>query len=336
MQSGKIVWDDKIKSALLKPDLFLQYGIRIPQVIAICHQLNLALTDNVEVACKNIKFKFGKTFLAKAKEKQCKQREMVMLAKIKNLHFSYKEKNEILHGVNLEINQGEIIALMGTNGAGKSTLLQQLVGILHPNHGKIEFDQTLVKGDIGFVMQNPDFMLFNRTVKDEILFGVRQLKSGIDNEDCIYQELVDKLSLEGIENAFPLSLSRGQRLRVAIAAVLSTRPKLLLLDEPTTGQDIAKIDDILTILKEYTAAGGTVIFCTHDTEIAAAFAKRILIMQEGKIIADGNAVDVFHDEKLLNRAGIKQPPVIKIAKLLGLTDVVSVKGVVLGVTSSAV
>jgi energy-coupling factor transport system ATP-binding protein len=155
------------------------------------------------------------------------------------------------------------------------------------------------------VMQNPDLMLFNATVAAEITFGLR--KGHWQNNQSNWRELLKKMGLEGMEDCFPLALSQGQRVRVAIASLLVCRPDILLLDEPTTGQDLGHIDDIIALLKEYVSQGGTVVLCTHDTETATRYAERVVVMSGGKIVADSSPRQVFVDTDVIRQAGLRPP-----------------------------
>ncbi|MDR1702563.1 MAG: ATP-binding cassette domain-containing protein [Sporomusaceae bacterium] len=335
MDAGEIIWDGPAAAALLQPEIFSRYGLRLPQVLDICHRLKIELTNETRQAAQRIRARFALNSSEILRPVPPLLPKPAALS-LDNLSFSYDSQKNILQKISLTVGRGEIIALMGTNGAGKSTLLQNIAGILTPDAGKISFSRPLGKGKIGFVMQNPDLMLFSRTVQDEILFGLRQLRPEANEENLVYETLAAQLALNGTAQDFPLSLSRGQRLRVAIAAVLSFEPELLLLDEPTTGQDISRIGDILTALRTFAAGGGTVIFCTHDTEIAASFAARILLMQEGEIIADAPPAAVFNEETLLQQAGLKKPPVMSLTELLNLKTALSVEEAVREIESAAI
>ena len=131
-----------------------------------------------------------------------------------------------------------------------------------------------------------------------------------------WRTLLTQIGLTGMEERFPLALSQGQRVRVAIASLLVCRPEIMLLDEPTTGQDLGHIDDIIALLQEYTADGGTVIFCTHDTEVAARYAERVVVMTAGRIVADAPPRDVFSREDVLRSAGLRAPAALRVSREL--------------------
>jgi energy-coupling factor transport system ATP-binding protein len=342
MDQGKVAWDGSINKAFLEPEVFLRHGLRLPQPVDICYRLGIsppAVSSTDTVAAIRRKFpEVGQTACCPANKivtvpmqhEGISSKEVI---NIKNLNFRY-EKNgiQVLAGINLSVGQGEIVALMGTNGAGKSTLLQHICGILKGDAG-----QVLVKGTaagihtdyVGMVMQNPDLMLFNTSVYDEIAFGLRQQKTVA--QQVVTQQvglIIQQLRLQGLEKDFPLALSRGQRLRVAIAAVLAGRPAVLLLDEPTTGQDIGHIEDIVRLVQEFAAAGGTVLFCTHDAEIAARLATRIVVMAHGQMMADGLPALVFSQQDVVRAAGLKTPPALLISQALHGEALLNVEEVV--------
>ena len=176
------------------------------------------------------------------------------------------------------------------------------------------------------VLQNPDFMLLEETVRAEVAGPSGKLSPW-------QQRMLARLGLTGLEEEFPLALSKGQRLRVALAAVLGREPAVLLLDEPTTGQDIAHIRDIVSLLQEYAAGGGTVILCTHDTEAAACFAQRVVVLNEGKVFLDGTPAVVF-SQPLIASAGLRAPAALLLAQELYGGKHVTVEEVVAHVRQS--
>ncbi len=311
MNKGKKVWQGTQQEACNCPEVFDAYGIRIPQPIKVCQKLGIRIdSPAVEQAVQAISKQYPLIHVEDHNNKQTIIENHVPIIKITDLSFQYeKNHNLVLKNISITIGKGQFIALMGNNGAGKSTLLQHIGGLLSQTVGQVEVLGRVagqLQQQVGIVMQNPDFMLFNETVVNEIAFALLQ-KTGRNCWSPYCQMLMEKLGLCGLENEFPLALSRGQRLRVAIGAVLSCQPSILLLDEPTTGQDISHIEDIVTLLKSYTAQGGTVIFCTHDGEVAARYADRIVVMNQGEILADGHPRDVFIKNEVLCRGGLKKP-----------------------------
>ena len=322
MDEGATVWYGTRDEAFRDPAVFLRLGLRIPQTVHICHALGIvADTSGIKDTVKCIRSHYPACAGAGV-ESFPKPYEAVSageaLLSVKDLTFCY-EKNgrKILDGIDLQISGGQFIAMMGHNGAGKSTLLQHLCGLLATQQGEVRVAGQVVRGlerRVGMVMQNPDLMLFNSSVKDEVTFGWRQ--AGGKNNMPDWERLLQRIGLAGTAERFPLALSQGQRVRVAIAALLVCGPELLLLDEPTTGQDLGHIDDIMELLQEYVAGGGSVILCTHDTEVAVRYAGRVLVMTDGKVVADGPPRAVFGMDEVLRQAGLRVPAAFQISSEL--------------------
>lgn len=235
---------------------------------------------------------------------------------VSDLWFSYGQ-HEALCGVNLTVGQGEFVALMGRNGSGKTTLLKHLVGLLHPDQGRVELwgeDARRLKTEdivrrVGYLPQNPNALLFADTLRDELDFTRRS--HGLSPGG--YDELLLALGLEQHINAYPRDLSVGERQRAALAAVLAAGPEVILLDEPTRGLDYSQKRALADFLTEQCRRGKTVIMSTHDVELVARCADRVVILGEGQVVVDGPVRAVmteslvfssqinklFHDDRFL-------------------------------------
>ena len=320
MEQGRLVWQGSQRDAFCQPEAFLRLGLRIPQTVHICHRLGLAAESAaVDDAAATIRAAYPACSTL-AQESLLLQREETELAiEVESLEFRYDPAGrKVLNGIDLAIPRGQFVALMGNNGAGKSTLLHHICGLQQVRQGQVKLLGQAVKGldrRVGMVMQNPDLMLFNSTVEQEITFGLAHgLGQGKQSGD--WRELVDRIGLGGMEDRFPLALSQGQRVRVAIASLLSCQPAIMLLDEPTTGQDLGHIDDIIELLQEYTRNGGTVILCTHDTEVAARYAERVVVMTEGRVVADAPPRQVFSCDEVLRSASLRPPAALQLSRRL--------------------
>ena len=214
------------------------------------------------------------------------------LVGVKNMWFTYANGREALQGINLKVNAGEFVAILGENGAGKSTLLKIMVGLLQPGRGKV-----MVKGNdisknngqhpgrqMAYISQNPNDYLFQDTVEDELLFTLKNF--GME-DDGIIDELLEELQIGGYRRVNPRDLSSGERQRVALASVLVTRPELLVLDEPTRGLDYRLKAGLGSFLAGRAAAGAGVVLVTHDVEFAAEYASRVIMMFAGRLVSDG-------------------------------------------------
>ncbi len=209
------------------------------------------------------------------------------------------DEQPILRGVSLEIWPGEVVALMGRNGAGKSTLLKSLIGLVRPRRGEVRVaGQAIARQavadicrQVGYLPQDPNALLFAETVQQELEITLRNhgllAKNGASTGPLDPARLLERLGLADKAAAYPRDLSVGERQRVALAAVTITQPGALLLDEPTRGLDYLAKERLLDLLRGWRADGLAIVLVTHDVELAAAIADRVLLMSEGEIIAHG-------------------------------------------------
>jgi energy-coupling factor transport system ATP-binding protein len=238
----------------------------------------------------------------------------------KNINFTYPNGVEALKGVSLTIENGEFVAIMGQNGAGKTTLVKHFNGLLKPTKGQVFVDGldtskttiATLSRNVGFVFQNPDHQLFSETVKEEIAFALRNF--GFE-EDIVEKRITWALNLLGLtqyRETSPFMLSGGERKRVALASVLAWDPKMLILDEPTIGQDYEQKEKLRQFILQMKTQEKTIIMVTHDVEFVAECNPRVLLMREGKIIADGKAGEVLTDQEILTQASIVPPQIAQI------------------------
>ncbi|MDD4588788.1 MAG: energy-coupling factor transporter ATPase [Heliobacteriaceae bacterium] len=217
---------------------------------------------------------------------------------LKNLWFTYPGGQEGLRDVSLDIMEGKFVAILGENGAGKSTLLKHIIGMLKPDRGRVEvlgkdISKNGFKANRGFtayLSQNPNDYLFQDTVEDELLFTLKNF--GV-KESSVVDEMLEKLQLSRYRQTNPRDLSSGERQRVALASVLVTTPRLIILDEPTRGVDYCLKAELGKFLRQETVKGRTVIVVTHDVEFAAEFADRVVMMFAGRIVSNGEKHDVL-------------------------------------------
>jgi energy-coupling factor transport system ATP-binding protein len=236
-------------------------------------------------------------------------------------------KTEILHGVSAHIREGEFIALVGPNGAGKTTLLKHLNGLLKPTVGTVEIagaDTKKTKTSelarrVGFLFQNPDQQILCATVREEIRFGLKHCGVPKEEWDARTESAVNLTGLSGKLDEDPLLLTRSKRQRVALASVLATSPEILVLDEPTSAQDDAGTTRIMEIAKGLTRVGKTVILVSHDMELVAKYATRVLTLIKGRIVRDCAPSELFDDTELLSHAALSRPGVYRIADSLGFS-----------------
>ncbi len=202
---------------------------------------------------------------------------------MKKVWFIYPNGTEALRNVACQVIPGEIVAVLGANGSGKTTLLKTMAGLLKPGRGQVQLNCSR-NGDVAYLPQNPGDYLFRATVEEELLFTLNN--HGLKDEGII-EELLAKLKLSAYRQANPRDLSSGERQRVALAAALVTRPRLLLLDEPTRGMDYCLKSVLGDILTELCREGTSVVLVTHDVEFAAEYATRVLMIFDGQVVSDG-------------------------------------------------
>lgn len=238
----------------------------------------------------------------------------------KNVCFTYPNGVEALKNVSVTIQDGEFVAIMGQNGAGKTTLVKHFNGLLKSTKGQVLVDGVDVKKvsvatlarDVGFVFQNPDHQLFSETVEEEISFALRNFGFKEDVTKSRVTWALNLLSLTQYRTASPFMLSGGERKRVALASVLAWDPKMLILDEPTIGQDYQQKEKLRQFILQMRTQKKTVIMVTHDVEFVAECNPRVLLMREGKITADGEANKILTNPEILTAASIVPPQIAQI------------------------
>ncbi len=237
-----------------------------------------------------------------------------------DIYFTYPNGVQALKGISLTIRNGEFVAIMGQNGAGKTTLVKHFNGLLKSTKGKVLIDEVDTKKvsiatlarNVGFVFQNPDHQLFSETVEDEIAFALKNFgfKENITKRRVTWA--LNLLGLTQYRKTSPFMLSGGERKRVALASILAWNPKILILDEPTIGQDYQQKEKLRQFILQMKAQRKTIIIVTHDVEFVAECNPRVLLMLDGKIVADGEARKVLTNPEILTQASIVPPQIAQI------------------------
>jgi energy-coupling factor transport system ATP-binding protein len=253
-----------------------------------------------------------------------------MRIQIDNLHFTYPSGVEALRGVSLAIEPGEQVAIVGQNGAGKTTLVRHLNGLLQPSSGTVRIGDLLTNdssvarlaAQVGYVFQNPDDQLFKSNVRDEVKFGptnlgfpTQQVEAQV-NEALALLELTDKAAVN------PYDLTPTWRKRVAIAAILAMDTPIVILDEPTTGQDHHTVQHLAGLIQQLRKRGKTIIAISHDIDFVAENFARIIVMGQGRVLLDGPAETVFAQEDILSNTYVQPPQLTRLASRLELDKVV--------------
>ncbi|MHA1712766.1 MAG: energy-coupling factor ABC transporter ATP-binding protein [Candidatus Ranarchaeia archaeon] len=249
------------------------------------------------------------------------------LIQITNLRHVYPKGVVALHDITLNIEKGDCVAILGPNGSGKTTLLLHMNGILLPAKGKVLVNgfSTMdsrqlphIRKAVGFVFQDPNDQLFMPSVIEDVAFG--PLNQGYSKEEAV-RKATDSLKLvglNGIDKRNPAFLSFGQKKRVAIAGILAMDCPILVFDEPTSNLDPPGKKAVLDIIQDLNNNGRTIVFATHDVEVAAQIASRCVLLKQGKQVKVGAAADILTDSGLLHEIGMPEPVSVRLAKVLGL------------------
>ena len=230
-----------------------------------------------------------------------------VLVRFENVSFAYDDGEPVLRDVSLDIHAGDVIALLGPNGAGKTTLVKQAIGLLKPSQGRVlvygkdtrEMTVAQAARHIGYVFQSPSHMLFAPTVRQELAFGPKNLGYDAETIAAGVREAIRLVNLTGLEDYSPLALSFGQQKRVSIAAILAMRSPILVMDEPTAGQDYQNYMTFMAAISEMPFSA--ILFITHDLDLAISYANRVVLMHAGQIVADGPPEQVLSQPELLSR-----------------------------------
>ncbi len=255
-----------------------------------------------------------------------KQANGEVLLEVEDLTHRYPDGTEALSGVSCAIRRGEFVAILGQNGSGKTTLVKHLNGILTPTAGDIRLSGQSLRGQpltrlsrlVGLVFQNPDHQIFAERIRDEVAFGPR-LQGLAEGEIARrVDEALEAVDLAGAGDLDPFVLTKGSRQRVAVASTLATKPEVIILDEPTTGLDHRELEGMMALIQRLNQAGHTILIITHAMAVAAAYARRGILMRNGRIVRDGTAREIFSDESSLLELGLTPPPAVQVANRLGV------------------
>jgi len=245
-----------------------------------------------------------------------------MMIQVKNLWHIYEGRKEALRGVNFEMGR-EIVALVGPNGSGKTTLAKHLNGLLKPTRGDVIIDGMNTKEHsvaelsklVGYVFQNPEHMFFEESIFKEVAFGPKNLGLSPEEIEERVKWALKKVNLKGYEERTPYSLSGGEKQRLAIACVLSMKPKYLILDEPTTGLDERSAESVKEIIKSLYEEGHGILFITHEMDLVLELAQRVVLLYKGEKVFDGPTDEFFSIE--LRNYGLDKPELLRISFSIG-------------------
>ncbi len=338
LSKGEMVWEGLPTVLLRDPKLMREQGIRpldltecfeefgyeplpiaVEEAWAAAEELHLTLNPPAEVLDDTLRLG----------ERAVSFGGMINpIIQLEDVSFCY-ENDSIIQGVTCAIAHGEFFAILGANGSGKSTLARLLNGILLPTSGRICVDgletrtssMNELASRVGLVFQNPDQQIFAETVWEEVAFGAKNLGYSQEEIDVRVRESLMAVGLPVEQNGGldPFSLRKGERQCVAVASVLATRPAVLIFDEPTTGLDAAETDRMMAMICELHKQGHTIVIITHSMKLVAENVQRCLILNEGRILADGSPREIFQDLTVVRRASLEIPKISQFSQKWGHT-----------------
>ena len=249
----------------------------------------------------------------------------MMDIQVDSLTYTYPSGITALDGVSLDIPAGACVGIIGQNGAGKTTLVKHLNGLLKPSHGVVrvggwdtrQHSVAKLAARVGYVFQNPDDQLFQSTLRSEVTFGPRNLGMTDEQAEAAVQAALEKVELAESASSHPYDLTPGERKRAALAAVLAMDTPVVVLDEPTTGQDYVGVERISRIVEDLKRSGKTVITITHDIDFCAEHFERIVVMLNGRVLLDGPGREVLTQADLLAQTHVEPPQLVRLATALG-------------------
>ena len=324
MNNGRIVGDMNT-SELLSSNLLSEVGVREPLYITALKYAGVEIKETLNPeSLQNLKINEVKDKLEKWYEESntnTSEENSEDILELRDVKFGYSEEKEILKGVSFKIKKGEMVSIVGKNGAGKSTISKLICGFYKPNSGDILFNGKSLKDNtikersekIGVVMQNPNAMISKAMIFDEVALGLRI--RGI-NEDEIKQRVEEALKICGLYEFrnWPISaLSFGQKKRVTIASILVLNPEIIILDEPTAGQDFKHYSEIMEFLKKLNEKGITIIMITHDMHLMLEYTNRAIVLSDGLKIAEDTAANILTNEEVIKKANLKETSLYELA-----------------------
>jgi energy-coupling factor transport system ATP-binding protein len=328
MDRGRIVRDDTVEGALSKGDI--EHVFVRPPLVHLAEKLQLdaqPLTAEQFYPALTKNYKLDGLIMDECPMAEKNKGQPVI--EIKGLRHSYGGVNAALNGVDLTIYQGELVSVLGRNGSGKTTLVKHINGLLKPAEGSVivlgqDTTQTTtakLAKKVGFCFQNPNHQMITFVVKDELALGPKSL--GLDKREIERRSLeaLEFVGMAGQMETDVVALGKGQKQRLALASVLTMKPEILIIDEPTTGQDPQMTEDIFEIIRSLNEEGTTVLVITHKFDYAAAYTERTVILADGKIVYDGPVGPALMDEELLRENSLAQPQVSRLAAKLRAQNV---------------
>ncbi|MGP4078445.1 ABC transporter ATP-binding protein [Pseudalkalibacillus sp. R45] len=340
MDEGRIIQSGTPQDVLeTSIDTLTEMGVWVPEISELAIQLkDRGMSFNrfpisVEDAVLELKDKWRPANSMKSESEVLSGIQPEALS-VKGLDYHYPNGTQALKDVSFSIKKGDFVTILGTNGSGKTTLVKHLMGIIRPPKGKVflkgedtfKRDLLSMTEDIGYVFQNPEHQFVSDNVFEEAIYSLK-VKHGIEGDDPLPEEIIEQgtkalkeINLYDQKDKHPFMLSGGEKRRLSVIASLILGQDIVILDEPTTGQDYASATKLLELCKNLQAQGKTVIMITHDIRLVCKWADSALVMHQGELIYDGDVKRLFMNEEVLKKASLIEPPISQLAKQLYPTN----------------
>lgn len=336
MEDGRIIQDGPPERVLREVDLMDRIGIMPLQVpkyftkVTSLENQELPLTPEEGIQkFKSLNLKVSNREYDKIVENEVEREKSYgdVIIQVKDLEHTYPNGKTALKGVDLTIREGEFLAIIGHNGSGKTTLVKHFNGLLLPTKGDVVVEGKNTKESsifeigktVGYVFQNPDHQIFANTVYEEVAFSPKIRGCSQEEIEERVKEALKAVDMEGFEEEDPFSLTKGQRQRIAVASILSARPKVIILDEPTTGLDYKEQRQMMELIKKLNENGHTIIMVTHTMWVVAEYAHKVGVVNQGKLALYGSTREVFSKEEELLDYYLKVPHIVSFSNKLGKT-----------------
>ncbi|HLI80033.1 MAG TPA: energy-coupling factor transporter ATPase [Candidatus Binataceae bacterium] len=327
LREGTIIAEGTPATVMPRIEMLEECGINAPDLDRVAHLLGL---EHHPTSIEDAEAYIGKMLphLSHGIVLEGDSRAVVeskAILEVNSLRFAYPDSPQVLNEISLTIRAGEFIAIVGQNGSGKTTLAKMAVGLLAPDSGTILLegrDRTTLRPaetarEIGYVFQNPDHQIFADTVEAEVMFGPRNFGLDESEVEARCSEVLHAVGLENERATDPFLLGKGQRQRLAVASVLALRPRLLILDEPTTGLDYREQRKMMKLVSDLNAAGVAIVMITHTPWLVAEYARRVILMRAGRKLFDGPVREFFVQDELLRSSSFKPPEVTALSRRFG-------------------
>ncbi len=331
VSDGTIVADDEPRKVLSDAGLIDKVQIQVPYVATLAHRVtgglreeDVPITLEEGLALISRLIKANRVRVNPVRRPPPAKTSEEPIISCRDVWYEYPDGTAALKGVSLDIFEGEFVGLVGRNGSGKTTLAKLFNGLYRPTRGKILVDRVDVAtasvaeltSRVGYSFQNPDDQIFAKTVRDELAFGPRNLKLSQDEIGRRVEASASEVEITPYLEANPFNLSQGLRQRVAVASVLTLNPKVLIVDEPTTGQDFARSKIVMNLAKILCDRGRTIIVISHNMDLVGEYCQRLVVMLDGQVLVSGRTREVFSQPELIGQSSLEPPQVTQVGQAL--------------------